>query len=370
VDNNFTKWFAVSTVLLVGLLALDRLPGLMAHTESRRRLEGIVMEMRNGDLNREDFDAVAAGYYEGLRKDVKPSGLPLEKDDIRLRDDFLQYEFRPNLNRRYSAGMRITNNLGMPNPDYPYEKPPHTRRIALLGDSVSVGPYRHDYEALLEERLNQANLTPQIQSFQILNFAVYGYTVLQMMESALEKAPQFHPDVYLVALTQLEANRKGGWGNQISRLVLDRADLKYDYLRRVTVQAGIQPTDHLRVIARKLEPFYLPVTRWALEQIRDHAAAEGAQMIIVLVPTPTNTEIINAEFEDIRPAVESIGVPVIDLRGTFGTENLRALQVEPGSDVHPNARAHEMLFENLYRQILQDPNFSLCILGPSGGGKG
>src|SRR5271167_1282604 len=118
-DNNFTRRFAVSTVLLVGLLVLDRLPGLMGHTESRRRLEGVVLEMHNGDLNREDFDALAAGYYEGLRKDVKPTGLPVEKDDIRLRDDFLQYEFRPNVNRRYPAGMRITNKLGMPNPDYP-----------------------------------------------------------------------------------------------------------------------------------------------------------------------------------------------------------------------------------------------------------
>jgi hypothetical protein len=368
VDNNFTKWFVVSTVLLMGLLALDRLPSLMQHTENRRRLESLISEMHNGDLNREDFDALAAGYYEGLRKDVKPTGLPVEKGDIRLRADFLQYEFRPNVSRRYPAGMRITNNLGMPNPDYTYEKPPHTRRIALLGDSVSVGPYRHDYEALLEDRLNQANLTPQIQRFQILNFSVYGYTILQMMDVAIEKAPQFHPDVYMVALTQLEANRKGGWGAQISRLVLDRADLKYDYLRSVTIQAGIQPTDHLRVIARKLEPFFLPVTRWALEQIRDHATAQGAQIVILLVPTPTNPEIINAEFDDIQPAVASLGVPVIDLRHTFGSKNLGALQVDAGSDVHPNARAHEMLFENLYRQILQDPRLSECILATSGEG--
>jgi hypothetical protein len=367
-DNNFTRRFAVTTVLLAGLLVLDWLPGLMAHTESRRRLESVIEEMHNGDLNREDFDALAAGYYEGLRNDVKPTGLPVEKDDIRLRNDFLQYEFRPNVNRRYPAGMRITNNLGMPNPDYTYEKPPHTRRIALLGDSVSVGPYRADYEALLEEKLNQTNSTPQGQKFQILNFSVYGYTVLQMMDVAIEKAPQFHPDVYMVALTQLEANRKGGWGAQISRLVLGRADLKYDFLRSVTAQAGIQPTDHMRVIAAKLEPFFLPVTRWALQQIKDHAAAQGAQMVILLVPTPTNPEIINAEFEDIRPAVDSIGVPVIDLRDTFGSKNLAALQVDPGSDIHPNARAHEMLFENLYRQILQDPKLSACILGSAGDG--
>jgi len=369
-NNNFTKRFAISTVLLVGLLVLDWLPNVMAHTETRRRFESVISEMHNGDLNREDFDALAAGYYEGLRQDVKPTGLPIEKDDIRLRGDFLQYEFRPNVRRRYPAGMRITNNLGMPNPEYTYEKPPHTRRIALLGDSVSVGPYGADYEALLSDRLNHANSSPQFERFQILNFSVYGYTVLQMMDVAIEKAPQFHPDVYMVALTQLEANRKGGWGAQITRLVLGRADLKYDFLRRVTAEAGIQPTDHMRVIAHKLEPFFLPVTQWALQQIKDRAAAQGAQMVILLVPTPVNPEVINAEFDDIRPAVDSIGVPVIDLRGTFGSKNLTALQVDAGSDIHPNARAHEMLFENLYRQILQDPKLSMYILGTSTGGNG
>jgi len=152
--------------------------------------------------------------------------------------------------------------------------------------------------------------------------------------------------------------------------VLDRADLKYDYLRNVTIRAGIQPTDHLRVIARKLEPFFLPVTRWALEQIRDHATAQGAQMVILLVPTPTNPEIINTEFDDIHPAIADLGVAIIDLRHTFGSKNLAALQVYAGSDVHPNARAHEMLFENLYRQITQDPKLSTCILGTAGEGNG
>ena len=91
-------------------------------------------------------------------------------------------------------------------------------------------------------------------------------------------------------------------------------------------------------------------------------------MVILLVPTPSNPEVINAEFDDIRPAVDGVGVPVIDLQGTFGSKNLGALQVEAGSDIHPNARAHEMLFENLYRQILEDPKLSAYILGTSGEG--
>jgi hypothetical protein len=364
--DHFTKNFGMSVVLILGLLVLDRLPDLIGHGESRRRLASLLWEMHNGDLNREDFDALANGYYEGLRNDTKPTGLPVEKDDIRLTNDFLLYGFRPNVKRRYPAGMRITNSLGMPNPEYGYQKPPHTRRIALIGDSMSVGPYGQDYEALLEKRLNQARVTPEIQRFQILNFAVYGYGIVQMMDAALEQAPKFHPDVYLVALTQLLVNP--GWSAHIIRLVLNKSDLKYDFLRHVAAQAGLQPTDHLRTISRKLAPYQLPITRWSLEQIRDHAVSQGAQMAMVLVPTPLDPEMVAAAFDDLRPAIDGLGVPVIDLRDTFfGYNRLGSLQVDPGVDIHPNARAHEMLFENLYYKILQDPKLTACLIGTSGG---
>ena len=96
--------------------------------------------------------------------------------------------------------------------------------------------------ALLEDRLNQANLTPETQRFEILNFSVYGYNVLQMMDVALYVAPKFHPDVYLVALTHIQAGgKKASTALHLARLKLEGIDLKYDYLRQIAAQAGVQP---------------------------------------------------------------------------------------------------------------------------------
>jgi hypothetical protein len=362
--DDFTKQFTITLVLIGGLVGLNLLPALMGHSQNRLRVQKVLAEMQNGDLNREDFDALAAGYYEGLQKNGGHLGMPTERDDVRFRDDFLLYEFKPNVKRQYPAGMRITNSLGMPNPEYGYQKPPHTRRIALLGDSLSVGPFGNDYEALLEVRLNQAHLTPETQRFEILNFSVYGYNVLQMMEVALYVAPKFHPDVYLVALTHIQAGRKkASTGLHLARLKLEGIDLKYDFLRQVDAQAGLQPSDHLNAMMRKLAPFHFQMTQWALERIRDHAASEGAQMIIVLVPAPIPADIEAQAFDDIRPTVDRIGVPVIDLRETFKFKSVANLQVEYGVDVHPNARGHQIIFESLYQQIQQDPKFSTSLLG-------
>ena len=360
--DDFTKNISMTVVLILGLLVLDRLPHFTWHSHIAQ-LPGIMIgEMHRGRFNREDFDALAAGYYEGLRKDAGPLGMPMEREDVLFRDDFLRYELKPNVKRSYPAGMRITNSLGMANPEYAYEKPPHTRRIALFGDSLSLGPYGHDYAALLEDRLNRDCLTPEIRRFQILNFAVYGYNVLQMMDVALEKAPKFHPDVYVVAMSELELVRRGGWRAHVARLMVGGTDLKYDYLRHLLAQAGVRPTDHLWVIEDKLAPFFLSGVRWILEQIRDHAASQGAQMIVILVPTAVDPQFMAEEFNRLRPATDVIGVPVMDLRDTFPPGNLEHLRVVR-LDIHPNGRGHELIFENLYAKLRAQPEAWAALVG-------
>ena len=372
--DDFTKNCGMGVMILLGLLFVDQLPGLMERSPGYQRLrakspilrtvEKVPVELHNGDLNAEDFDALTGGYYEGLRKDAGPIGLPGEGDDVNFRDDFLRYEFKPNVSRRYQAGMRITNSLGMPNPEYGLEKPAHTRRIALLGDSISVGPYGLAYDALLEKRLNQSATGTETQKFELLNFAVYGYSVVQSMDVVLEKAGQFHPDVYVVAMTSLETMGRAGWRTHVGRLLVSKTDLKYDFLRQVVAKAGVQPTDHLPRIKTKLAPYFLPVVRWSLEQIRDRAASEGAQMLIVMVAAPVSPGFIASQFDQLRPIIDEIGVPVVDLRDTFmSSANLDELQVVPKTDIHPNVRGHEMIFENLYGKLRNQPAAWTALVG-------
>ena len=364
--ESFTKYSGGAVLILACLLGIDRLPAVMdnsatiraagARSAVLRYVAKVPAELHNNDLNAEDFDALTAGYYEGLRKDAGPTGLPEEKDDVSFREDFLRYDLRPNVKRQYPAGMRITNSLGMANPEYGYDKPPRTRRIALLGDSVSLGPYGKDFGALLEQRLNQEDLKPGINKFELLNFAVYGYSVVQVMDVALERAPKFHPDVYMVALTRLEFMSKAGWRTHVGRLLESGTALKYPYLEEVARKAGVTSSDHLPVVRLKLAPYSRTVTRWALEQIRDHAAAEGASMIIVLVPAPIDPEINARDMDVLHSAVDGMGVPVIDLRDTFKSANPDELQVVPKSDIHPNVLGHKMIFENLYSRLRAQPD--------------
>ena len=361
--TEFAKRSALVVLLIVGLLGLHQLPRLLRKSPVGHRIGQLVNPMSKNEMSRDNVDALVDGYYEGLRRDSTAPGLPGEREDINFRDDFLRYELKPNLNRPYKAGLRFTNSMGMANPEYSYAKPPHTRRIALLGDSLSLGPYGQDYVAKLEERLNQNCRTPEIQSYQVLNFSVYAYSILQEMDAGLNKAPLFHPDAYVFTITDLEAMDTMGWRTHVGSLLISGTDLKYDYLRQVVADAGLQSTNHLPTIRRRLKPYILPVQRWAFQQVKDKAASEGASMAIFFIPAPLPSDFINSDFDSFREAAAPVGVHIIDLRDTFSSVNLGDIEVDPNSDIHPNARGHKMIADNLFAKLQAQPDAWQALAG-------
>ena len=346
-NDTFTRNIGRAVIVLLALLALDRLPALTGNAAAFRRLNFLIWQLHNSQLNADDYHALAAGYYEGLEKNDQVGRGP-EADDYRMLGNFLRFEYKPDVKRTYEAGLRFTNSFGMQNPEYGIEKPPHTRRIAWLGDSVSLGPYGHDFITLLESSLNREYLTSETHKYEILNFAVPGYVLVQEMDVALEKAPRFHPDVYVAALTSQEIV---GSRKHIARLITSGVDLKYDFLKKLMARADVRPTDHIPTIILKLKPFLPEMTEWSLKQIRDQAARDGAHLIVVLVPAAMEPHVTATDFDDLHAGADKVGVPVIDLRDTFPSGDLSSLQVVPQADIHPNARGHEMIYRNLLAKL-------------------
>jgi len=366
-EANFTGRALLTIALILGVIGMQSqsLSHYLLH--SHERIARLLGSMKFDTVNnREDIDALVAGYYEQLDSQTTGVvGLPrvIGKGEIQFRNDFLRFELKPNIHDTYKAGLRFTNSMGMANPEYSYEKPPHTRRIAILGDSISLGPYGHDYVALLEGRLNHNCTGPDIQNYQVLNFSVYAYSILQFMDVGLNKASYFHPDVDVVAMTSLEFFPENGWAVHIANLRTSGIDLKYDYLRQVVAQAGIQPGSHFPAIRKKLEPYKLQVIRWALEQIRDHDAAQGAKTIVILVPAPINPDFTSDDFNQLHEAADPVGVPIIDMRDTFRSVNLESIMVDPHGDMHPNVAGHALIADSLFTKLQAQPDALLALTG-------
>lgn len=387
----FWRSVASSVAVLVGLIALDLVGAARAdHDTNPGWVRRGLATVQSRELNREGKDAQTAGYYEGLLNEgskvssvnslllggatarAAPKGafrgVARRKrlaDRYDHRGDFLYYVARPNLDVLDYEDPRlrlVTNSHGLSDKEYSRTKPANTRRIALFGDSISRGmgaPVGTNYESLLEAFLNE-NATGGTR-FEVLNFSVSGYRVTQMFEVAMETAPAFAPDLYVFALTEMIGASR--WGEHIAQLAVEGIDLKYDFLRQAVASAGIRETDAPGTVVAKLAPHRLPVLRQVLGTVRERAAGHGASVLVLLVPNVRPGLAMEEDFAGVRPLLDELGVPYMDLASTFDgladAENYRV----SADNVHPNERGHHRLFEQIRDRLQRDAGLARLVIG-------
>jgi lysophospholipase L1-like esterase len=326
------------------------------------------------ELNREAHEQQTAGYYEGLLNEgsrVSAMNRLVTGDQMfrwadwdepgtgrRQRADFRYWDWHPNVNvsRENPPFALSTNSHGMADREHTLYKPPNTFRVALLGDSITRGhgaPVGGNYEALLEQRLNEEQAARGGPVVELLNFGVNGYRITQLVDAALEWAAPFKPDAYVVTFSEVTVFAR--WSHHIIALVQNGVDLKYDYLRRLVREARLGRTDPVGTADAKLARYRLPTLRWAVREIGAQAQRDGARLLVLLLPDATDLEILEEEFIGVRDMLVEEGVPYIDLLDVFADfEDPRDFLVAE-DDLHPNEAGHRVLFERLHAQLAADP---------------
>jgi lysophospholipase L1-like esterase len=358
------------------LLALVSIPFCSSHLADHGisgRIQEIVAQMRGRDSY---FDKGGNGYYEDLMEntDTLSRQTAIEKLSIgeRARNavrrnqlylyhgGFLMFEGKPNMNLPNTVeGPIRTNSYGFFDYEHTLEKPMGVRRIAFFGDSITKGS-QIDMDArfstLLEQKLN----AQKEGRVEILNFAVPAYHSTQILDVALEKAPPFHPDVYVVVLTELTANSL--WEDHIKRLMEVDGDLKYDFLKKAVRESGLQKGDSTEVSLWKMEPYRETLTRDILLRMKASAEQHSAQFVIALVPAAEEKEKNAFYSRELLSYVQGLDVPVINLMDTFQGMNVESLRTN-WYDPHPNELAHRLIAENFYSKLRQNPETWAAIMG-------
>jgi len=156
----------------------------------------------------------------------------------------LGYELIPNSR----DGEARINKDGMRDRDYPLRKPGDTFRIAVVGDSITFGynvEARDTYAKRLEELLNK-DLEGTWQ-FEVMNFGVSGYNVIQIAENLRTKVLKYDPDLLLYGYC---LNDPQEYSHEMERL-LDRlqADERY-YLNTRRYSRGLLAHSKLFLLTR------------------------------------------------------------------------------------------------------------------------
>ncbi len=351
---------------------------------------------RSQDLNRADREATAGGYYEGLiggagknsrgapsALEIALVGKPIDRnrDLVRritrdLKDDFLQFELKPNYDEVLFGERFTTNSAGMRDRDYPLNKPEGVFRIVLLGSSIDMGwgvATPDTYENRLEAWLNdQAERRGMVRRFEVLNFSVAAYGPAQRYDVFHRQALPYQPDLVLLSSTMLDPRLTE---IHLGGLIKNNVDLRYDFFRRAVTESGIDPERERQSTWEQLDR-----RNGFKAKVKDHSwtfadatvaalAADCRSLDIPLaslfIPRACRDDDANARALAVARHT-AIGarhaVPFLDLSATFDAATPREVEVAPGDD-HPNPIGHRLLFEHLAKILGDHPSLTKTLFG-------
>ena len=268
---------------------------------------------------------------------------------LRMTGDVLEFEHRPSFTISYQGQFPFaTNAWGMRDKEYPLAAAPGTFRIALLGSSVETGagvPVEQNYESRLEARLNREGPKAPMRRYEILNFAVGSYSILQNMVVMERKVLPFSPNAIMLAVHSMEPQ-------PTTRLLISHIQsetpIPYPFLQAKLREVGVQPHMGVPELRRRLQPVMDDIVRWGYQRIAEIASQRGLPVIAVLVPRsdlpPTEAKVLAKQA---RFAAE-FGMRVLSLEGTFTAGDSVRL---PPPNNHPNARGHQLLADRLFQEL-------------------
>jgi hypothetical protein len=384
--------------LLITVFVLGLPP---AHAAIGGSTANILVSLRSRDLNQRDQALRHKGYYEKLNggagaqlasaawavnpgQDAQFIRLLHRWDDgaddgmdgrlTQRRADFLMSELRPSIQVLHKGVTVTTNSMGMRGRERSLKKPPATIRIALLGPSYIMGSGVGDDETIaarLEQRLNAAGGT----SYEVLNFGVSGYSVLQQMAQLEERVLAFEPDLVLVTVPNRQ-DQENFVLEHLMKVVTNRVPNPYPELDVILREAGVDeiagrgvplPGAALRRLAHmvgiqtrmpvaeaqsRLRARIDDILTWSLRRIarvtREHGATPGILALNVVL-AQADRGIPSAGV------VHESNYAVFNLLDVYDGQDLTSLRFG-ATDDHPNARACQLIAERLSAELQRRAN--------------
>jgi hypothetical protein len=370
-----------STALLLGMLVVGNTSLYEGHSP---KLATAVASLQRSTLNARDAALQHRGYYEKLDNQSrmsaqlwdtqakKPKGWGDNKA-YRVRNDFMLGDLRPDANIVFKGQPLTTNRWGMRDRDRVLAKPEGTYRIALIGPSHVMGAGVADGETFarfLEERLNRAAAPETNIRYEVLNFGVSNYSLLQQLAMLEERAVRFQPDAVFITNSETLEPRLI-WHMVLvlaKRIAIPYPDLDaltrrlgvnalarpgfpvpFENLRDLLGTAGIKTRMLGREAASRLHPAADNLVRFTLERMAAVTREHGAVPVFVAL-----NNVGNPSPDEIRPLQQAdvAGFLVFNLLDLWQNRDKSALQITEW-DQHPNAAGHQLIADRLFELIRQ-----------------
>ncbi len=281
------------------------------------------------------------------------------------------YELRPGLQCVFKGAEVSINSLGMRDREVAIEKPPGTRRVVGVGDSVMFGwgvRAEDSYMRVVEELLGPSD--PAGERLECLNFAVPGYNTAMQVALFTDLAVRFDPDAVVIHFVNNDLDLPRFMLEPVDRWTLDRiwlVDLARGGWFAAADRGGwVSPREVARMGDRRgarVRAKYAHLAgegpfRRAMADLAGEARARSIPVVFLTLQTegePWETGAVVAREHGFRVAVA--GPRFVDFMALRGIESSRAGWTEAFSvsreDPHPNATGHRIFADSLAEALVE-----------------
>jgi hypothetical protein len=358
-----TAFFRAAAVTGGSILLLFLIGNPLVYSQLGGKAQELMSDLMVNRLSDREAALLQQGYYEdlvGVNRfnsqlweiyTKRPSDWPSirETEAVRLTGDNLILELVPSTAiYLYNTKLSI-NRWGMRDRDYARISLPSTYRIALTGPSFVMGLGVADdegFEWLLEDRLNRENDGSQYARYEILNFAVPGYSAIQDLMVLEQKGLSFQPNALFFMAHQREEEAVVLY---LADRISVRADLPYKELIEIAHRAGVEAGAPKVEAERRLKPFGTEIVSWTYRRIVETSRAHGILPIWIFMPT-LEDPLYEEEVAHLAHMAEESGFIVLNLSDAYENQEVESLVVAYW-DKHPNTKGHKLIAERLYQAL-------------------
>ena len=313
------------------------------------------------------FLVVLAALGEAAVRFIMPKSDAV-KLGIKLEGSARLYGLQSN-HRSVQTGVVVqTNSMGFREKEYPIERRPGVRRIAVIGDSYTFG-YGVEFPEIFSKRLEN-ELNRSAGPYEVINFGVPGYNTSVELATFRESSAQFKPDLVIVGYvlndTEIQDQDRskdaaGGEGGtsivNAAHLAVKDVSMLYRFIApKLGALAGTLFNARYAVGGTKeiIRSFEDDAPGWvesrnALLEIAEEARRIGAPTLVVVFPMMVDSYPLAAAHHKITAFCRKHGIAVLDLMSTLEGQKVSEMVVV--LDGHPNGRMHQIFADRIYQYL-------------------
>jgi hypothetical protein len=137
----------------------------------------------------------------------------------------------------------------------------------------------------------------------------------------------------------------------VGRCVSDKLEIPDPFVRDVVQRAGLEPGMSTRVCEHRLQPFRHELATWCYQQLAEACRQRGIRPLAAFLPRLDDRNWEVEQLPALKRAAQDAGFTVLDLTTAYEKVEDRQELWAWRWDAHPNAQAHRLLGDLLYKKL-------------------